>query len=168
MNAPIPQRIAPLVWRRPAFVCTPFGLAVAIGWPLVLFQEDPGLQRLALAAGLATFAAALVSLSVSWLLGFVPKTRRVVVLHVLMAGALFTFAAPFALPGLLAAANHGGAREVFGIGMAMALTPLGLVLVLPIALVSGIAFAWLALTRGQLGANSDVLGDGAFGGEPLR
>ena len=48
---PIPQRIPPLTWRQPAFLWTPLALAVAIGWPAVLFYNDYGLQQLVVIAG---------------------------------------------------------------------------------------------------------------------
>ena len=43
------------VLRRPWQVLgiwTPLALAMAIGWPAALFSSDPGLQRLAIVAGL--------------------------------------------------------------------------------------------------------------------
>jgi hypothetical protein len=39
----------------------------------------------------------------------------------------------------------------FNLGMALSMAPLALVLCLPIALISGVAFSWIALTRGRIG-----------------
>jgi hypothetical protein len=121
---------------------------LAIGWPAGLFVNDAGLQRLALVAGAAVFAVALVSLGASWALGRAPKARRIVVLHVVIAGTLASLAAPYVLTELLAAVadyEHAGARANFSFAMSLALTPLALVLGLPIALISGVVFAWVAL-----------------------
>ncbi len=149
---PIPQRIPPLAWRRPAFLWTPLALTLAIGWPAGLFTRDSAIQRLALVVGAAAFAIALVSLGASWLIGRAPRARRVVVLHVVIAGALASLAAPFILSQILAAlaAYQGaGAGEIFA--MAVSMAPLTLVLGLPIALVSGVVFAWVALARRRPG-----------------
>ncbi len=151
MRAPIPQIIAPLTWRRPAFIWTPLALAIAIGWPAALFTEEPSLQRLALVAGMAVFAIALVTLGASWALGKAPRARRVVVVHVLVAGALIAVISPFVLTQLLAAlANYEentAAAASLSIDMALAMAPLALIIGLPMALVSALLFAWLALTR---------------------
>lgn len=151
MRAPIPQIIAPLTWRRPAFIWTPLALAAAIGWPAALFMEEASLQRLALVAGMAVFAIALITLGASWALGKAPRTRRVVVLHVLLAGALVAVLSPFILTELLAAlANYdenAAAASSFGADMALAMAPLALIIGLPMTLVSALLFAWLALTR---------------------
>ena len=101
MQAPIPQRIAPLAWREPAFLWTPLALAVAVGWPTLLFYNDPALQSVALVLALGVFALALTSLVAAWALGRAPRTRRVVVLHVLTAATLTALAAPLFLPELL-------------------------------------------------------------------
>ena len=145
---PIPQRIPPLVWRKPAFLWTPLALAVAIGWPAALFHEDPTPQRLAIAALFAVFAIALMTLGASWVMGRPPKSRRIVVLHVVMAGVVAALAAPFVLTWLLAIVaehEHHGAAQQFSLAMSFATTPLVLMLGLPVVLVSGIAFAWTAL-----------------------
>jgi hypothetical protein len=157
--APIPQRIPSLRWRRPSFVWTPIALALAIGWPAVLFHGDPTLLRLALIAGAVVFALALISLGAGWALGRAPRTRRVVVLHVLAAGAVVIVAAPFVLTELLAVVVHHETQAI-SLEMALAMTPLALVLGLPIVLVSGLVFAVLALTRPP--PESELLGD-AFG-----
>ena len=147
---PIPQRMAPLTWRAPAILWTPVGLAVAIGWPAALFYNDASLQQLVVIAGAAVFALALVSLGVSWAIRRPPKTRRTAVMHVIVAGAIASAAAPFALTNLLSTLGdyeHAGAGAHFSISMAMAMLPLAIVIGLPVALVSAIAFAWIALKR---------------------
>ena len=146
---PIPQRIPPLSWRRPAFIWTPLALALAIGWPAALFYRDAGLQQLVLVAGASVFALALATLGASWALGRAPRARRIVVGHVVIAGALASLAAPFVLTQLLAIVadyEHAGAGQRFTLPMSLALAPLALVLGLPVALASGIVFAWVALT----------------------
>lgn len=146
-SPPIPQRIPPLKWRNPAFIWTPLALAAAIGAPAALFYGEPVLQRFVLVAGAAVFALALITLGASWALGHAPRTRRTVVLHILGAGALAALAAPFVfveLIAFIAGEERGGG---FGVSMSMAVTPLALVLGLPVALVSGLVFAFLALKR---------------------
>lgn len=161
---PIPQRIPPLSWRRPTFLWTPIALAIAIGWPAALFYQDAAPQRIALIAGAAVFAIALITLGISWATGRAPRARRIVVLHVVVAGAIAALIAPFALTELLAAVadmQSAGAGAQFTLTMSLAMVPLALVLGLPIALVSGIVFAWTALVR-RHGAPGDVLDDGVF------
>jgi hypothetical protein len=159
MRTPIPQRIAPLTWRKPALLWTPLALAMAIGWPAALFANEPGPQRIALVAGFVVFAVALTTLGASWALGQAPRARRVVVLHVVVAGALTALVAPFALTHLLALVadyHQQGAGENFSFTMSLAMAPLALLLGLPIALISGIVFAWVALARERIG-DSDLL-----------
>ena len=148
---PIPQRIPPLSWRKPAFLWTPIALALSIGWPAALFYEAVGPQRLIISSLLVVFALALVSLGVSWATGRAPKSRRIVVLHVVTAGALAALTAPFVLTWLLrmvAGHEHEGAAEHFSLAMSVATTPLVVMIGLPVVLVSGIVFAWTALKRG--------------------
>jgi hypothetical protein len=159
---PIPQRIPPLTWRKPAFLWTPIALALAIGWPAALFYEELGPQRFAIAALFAVFAIALVTLGISWIMGRPPKTRRVVVLHVVMAGAIAALAAPFVLTSLLALVaeyEQEGAAEHFSLAMSLATTPLVVMLGLPVVLVSGIVFAWIALKRGAPAREDDYRHD---------
>lgn len=147
MRAPIPQRIAPLTWRKPAFVLTPLALAAAIGWPSAMFWQQPALLRLTIVCGTIVFAVALASLGASWALGKPPRTRLDAVLHVVCAGALVALLAPLALSDSIAAiAGAGDSNPSLAVGLAMA--PLALIVGLPAALVSGVLFAWLALTRG--------------------
>jgi hypothetical protein len=161
---PIPQRIPPLSWRRPAILWTPVALAIAIGWPAALFYQDAAPQRIALIASAAVFALALTTLGVSWAMGRAPRARRIVVLHVVVAGVIAALLAPFVLTELLktvADIGQAGAGEQFTLTMSLAMVPLALVLGLPIALISGIIFAWTALVR-RHGAPGDVLNDGVF------
>ena len=159
---PIPQRIAPLAWRKPAFLWTPIALALAIGWPVALFYEDLGAQRLAVTALFAVFAIALVALGASWIIGRPPKSRRIVVLHVVTAGVLAALAAPFVLTTLLSSIaehEHQGAASQVSIAMSFATTPLVVILGLPVVLVSGIVFAWTALKRGATARKEDYRHD---------
>lgn len=145
---PIPQRIPPLTWRKPAFLWTPIALALAIGWPAAVFWEEIGPQRLIISALFIVFALALVTLGASWIMGRPPKSRRIVVLHVVTAGVIAALAAPFVLTTLLAMVADEGASEHFSLAMSVATTPLVVMLGLPVVLVSGIVFAWIALKRG--------------------
>ncbi|MEZ5956867.1 MAG: hypothetical protein R3C27_06620 [Hyphomonadaceae bacterium] len=148
---PIPQRIPPLTWRKPAFLWTPIALALAIGWPAALFYQEPNPQRFAIASLFIVFAIALTSLGASWIMGQPPKTRRVAVLHVVSAGVMAALLAPFVLTWLLtlvAEHEHEGAAEHFSLAMSLATTPLVVMIGLPVVLVSGILFSWIALKRG--------------------
>ena len=131
---PIPERLAPLAWRKPALVWVPLALTISIGWPSALFLEAPNWQRIALMLGAATFTLALLSLGAAWGLGRAPKARRIVVLHVVIAGVV----------ALLAAAVL--VSPSFELGSALAFTPLALLIGLPITLCSALIFAWIALT----------------------
>ncbi|MBL8545885.1 MAG: hypothetical protein JNL81_05435 [Hyphomonadaceae bacterium] len=146
---PIPQRILPLAWRKPAFLWTPIALALAIGWPAALFYEALAPQRLTIAALFAVFALALISLGASWALGRAPRSRRIVVLHVVMAGVATAIAAPFVLTWLLSTTRFetNGEAEHVSLAMSFATTPLVVMIGLPVVLISGIVFAWTALKR---------------------
>ncbi|MFT3729438.1 MAG: hypothetical protein QM759_16560 [Terricaulis sp.] len=147
---PVPQRIPPLRWRTPAFVWTPIGLLIGIGWPMGLFFNDMDLQKVIVIVTTAVFAFALVTLGVSWAVGAAPKTRRAVILHVLAAGFVASLAAPYVLTRLFAAVGgyeKAGAAVHVPMAMSEAMTPLALMIGLPLALISGAAFAWIALTR---------------------
>ncbi|MFZ2030670.1 MAG: hypothetical protein WAU68_10210 [Vitreimonas sp.] len=160
---PIPQRIPALSWRKPAILWTPIALALAIGWPALLFYNDYGLQQLVVIAGAAVFALALMTLGATWMLRRPPKTRRTVVMHVVIAGAIASFIAPFVLTQLLAVVtdySHAGAAANFTLPMAMTMLPLALVLGLPVALVSAIMFSWIALKRQLPLEPHDLLHDG--------
>lgn len=145
---PIPQRIPPLSWRQPAFIWTPLALAIAIGWPAALFWDDAGPQRFVVVALFVVFATAMITLGASWAMGRAPKSRRIVVLHVLLAGAFAALVAPFVLTWLLeAVADNQNEGDHFTLAMSLAMTPLVLLVGLPIVLISGIVFAWVALRR---------------------
>lgn len=167
---PIPQRIAPLTWRRPTFVWTPLALAAAIGWPAALFYQDQTPQRLALVAGAAVFAIALTTLGIGWAMGRPPKARRVVVVHVVIAMFIAALVAPFVLTQVLAALadyKQDGAGQQFSLDMSLAMTPLVIVVGLPIGLVSGILFAWIALARPRVDS-ADIIDDFRSDVQPFR
>lgn len=126
-------------------------MALSIGWPAALFYEAIGPQRLIITTLFLVFALALVSLGASWAMGHAPKSRRIVVLHVVLAGAVMILAAPFLLEWFLA--TVGGpdgedATDHVSLAMSFATTPLVVMVGLPVVLVSGILFAWTALKRG--------------------
>lgn len=159
MPAPIPQLIAPLTWRRPALVWTPFALAVAIGWPAAVFYDDAPLQRFVVVAGLMVFAIALTTLGFRWAIWKAPKTRATVIGHVVLAGGSAALASPFILTGLLGAVAQAGdaERARFSAEMAYSMIPLALFLGLPISLLSGMLFAWLALKRGDIRQSGELV-----------
>jgi hypothetical protein len=129
---------------------TPLGLGVAISWPTALFYNDAGLQHLSIIVSAAVFAFALVTLGVSWGLGAAPRTRRTVILHVLAAGLIAALIGPLALAQLLASLaddQKTGVAANFSLPMSAAITPLALIVGLPVALISGSLFAWIALKR---------------------
>lgn len=161
MAAPaIPQRFPPLTWRRPVFIWTPIALALAIGWPMALFYTDAGFQRLTIIGGAAVFALALISLCVTWVMGRAPRSRRIVVLHVVIAGAITMLLAPIVLGKLLELVADSTERAgTLTFEMSLAMIPLAIVVGLPIMLVSGIVFAWIALTRAR---PDELLEDGVF------
>ncbi|MEZ5995371.1 MAG: hypothetical protein R3C25_06425 [Hyphomonadaceae bacterium] len=162
IGPPIPQRIPPLAWRGPAWLWTPLALAVAIGWPALIFYDDAAPQRLALTALFAVFAIALVTLGLSWAIGRAPKARRIVVLHVVIAGVIVAALAPFLLTWVLSIVTPQEAAAGARLSAALVLTPLVFVLGLPVALISGIAFAWIALEQTGAIGGGDVLEDGVF------
>jgi hypothetical protein len=170
---PIPNRMPPLTWRKPAILWTPLALALAIGWPALVFAGDRALQQLALTANAGVFALALTTLGASWLTGRPPRTRRTVVMHVVVAGVIASLVSPFVLTQLLAAVvdhAYDSAADNFSTSMAMTLLPLSVVLGLPAALISAIAFAWIALSRKPPPRPNDLLDDGVFSQDvrPLR
>lgn len=70
-------------------------------------------------------------------------------LHIVLAGGVTAILAPLVLTKLLAAVvdyAHPGSGENFDASMSLAMTPLAFVLGLPLALLSGIVFAWVALS----------------------
>jgi hypothetical protein len=72
-----------------------------------------------------------------------------VILHVLAAGLVAALIAPFTLTRLLgavAAYQQRGASG-FSLSMSLAMTPLARIIGLPVALISGALFAWVALKR---------------------
>ncbi|UPT63960.1 MAG: hypothetical protein M0D54_05295 [Hyphomonadaceae bacterium JAD_PAG50586_4] len=145
MNGPpIPQRIPALTWRKPAFLWTPIALALAISWPLALFYGNPGSQRLAVTALFAVFGLSLMTLGVRWAMGKAPKMRSIVVSHIVLVSLLVALLSPLALSGLLGTQSAG---EQVTFSMSLSILPLILLIGLPIALVSGVLFAWTALTR---------------------
>lgn len=146
MNGPpIPQRIPPLTWRQPAFLWTPLALALAISWPLALFYGNPGSQRMAVTALFAVFGLSLITLGARWAMGKPPKMRSIVVSHVVMVGLVVALLSPFILTPLLGSGDGPGEHVTFS--MALSVLPLILLIGLPIALISGVLFAWTALTR---------------------
>jgi hypothetical protein len=145
MNGPpIPQRIPALTWRKPALLWTPIALALAISWPLALFYGNPGTQRLAVTALFAVFGLSLITLGARWAMGKPPKLRSIVVSHIVLVSLIVALLSPFALSGLL---GESGGGEQLTLSMSLSVLPLILLIGLPIALVSGVLFAWTALTR---------------------
>jgi hypothetical protein len=93
-----------------------------------------------------------------------------VVVHVVTAGAIVALITPFVLIELLALVadyERQGAGDGFTFAMSLAMTPLALVIALPVSLLSGIVFAWVALKRGDPSA-SDLVADDRFDVQPFR
>jgi hypothetical protein len=150
---PIPQRLAPLIWRAPIWLRTSLSLVLASAWPWALFFQDTSIQRFAFASLFASFALALAWLALSWLRERPPKARRLVVEAFVLASAVMAVAAPLFMSSLLA----------FDLGDAWPLMALMLMLGLPVALASGCIFAWGALHQPPApDEQSQVLDDGAF------
>ncbi|MES1198713.1 MAG: hypothetical protein ABUS48_01890 [Pseudomonadota bacterium] len=138
--APVPRRIAPLAWRRPAFLWTPIAVALAVGWPAYVLHEQNGFAALMLASGALGMALSLAALGGAWALGRPPRTRKTVVRNVTWTGAVIAAAAPFVLVNLLAPGEL--AKET-----PFAMAPLALILGLPISLFAGIVFSMVALVK---------------------
>lgn len=149
-DTPIPVRIPALEWRTPAILWIPIAMTLAVGWPALLFQSDPGLSRLALTSGACVFTLAMTSLALRWVVRGAPKARRVIVRHIVVAGAIVSVLAPFVLTTAMAAAANffnAGDSESLSFSAALSMAPLALVLGLPASLVSGVVFALVALKQ---------------------
>ena len=144
---PIPVRIPPLQWRKPALLWTPLALALALGGAYAGFGAQGALANAVLITGAFTFALALTTLGAAWYFGRAPRSHREVVLHVLAAGLAVALAAPVLLTQLLAAAAEQAAGQAFSLPMALSVTPLAIVLGLPVAMLAGIVFSLIALER---------------------
>lgn len=145
---PVPRRIPPLTWRQPVMVWTPAALVLALGWPALMLQGEPGLMQTALIGGAIVFASSFVTLGGAWLLGRAPRTRGDVMQHFLIAGFVVALCAPFVLTALLdsLAQYHERATGLRG-ATAFAITPLAILLGLPIAFFYGLAFSLVALVK---------------------
>jgi hypothetical protein len=146
--SPLPRRIPPLTWRQPVLVWTPTALVLALGWPALMLQGEPGVMQTALIGGAIVFAASFMTLGGAWILGRAPRTRRDVMQHFLIAGFIVSLGAPFVLTALLdsLAQYHERATGLRG-ATAFALTPLAILLGLPIAFFYGLAFSLVALVK---------------------
>lgn len=120
-------------------------MAAAIGWPAAVVGTNQSALRLALLAGAAVFATALLALGANWARGRAPRDRRTVVAYIIWAGAAIYLLAPFFLADLVSVAAHGpDAERTISFSMSLALIPLSLLLGLPTTLVSSLVFSWLA------------------------
>lgn len=156
MNSPpIPQRIRPLEWRGPAWFWTPVALGAAVGWPALLFYDDPGPRQLAVLGVAGVFALALCMLGVSWARGKPPKSRWAVVQHVMAASALAIVTAPFLMGPLLSASAPG-------FELTLATAPLMLIVGLPMLFVSALLFSALALSTRRQRKRGTLLDDEVF------
>lgn len=144
-SPPIPQRIPPLAWRKPALLWIPLALALAIGGAYALFLQDDSIARALLIAAALVYALALGALSTAWALGRAPRSHREVVLYVLGAALIVALAAPYGLSALIGAQVKADKHAV--VDLALALAPLAVLLGLPLALLSGLIFSLTALTR---------------------
>ena len=151
--APIPKRIPPLQWRRPAFVWTPLALALALGLPALAFNEESSLADLVLVAGALVFASAFVSLGVAWAIGRPPRTRREAMLHLIVPGVIVALSAPLVFESLVhiiaTAQSDTPLPQATALpdAVALATAPLALLLGLPIVLFAALAFSLAAFTK---------------------
>lgn len=145
---PVPRRIPALTWRQPVLVWTPAAVVLALGWPALMLQGEPALMQTALIGGAIVFAASFVTLGGAWMLGRAPRTRGDVMQHFLVAGFIVAVGAPFVLTALLdsVAQYHERVSGLRG-ATAFALTPLAILLGLPIAFFYGLAFSLVALIK---------------------
>ncbi|MGE0595031.1 MAG: hypothetical protein AB7P07_01590 [Hyphomonadaceae bacterium] len=147
-DIPIPKRIPPLTWRQPVLIWTPVALTLALGWPALILRNDAGLAQTALIGGAMVFALSFISMGAAWIMKRAPRTRRDVIMHFVGAGALVSVAAPFVIMSLL---NTVAEAEQASTGLRAAtpyaLTPLALVLGLPIAFFHGLVFSFVALVK---------------------
>lgn len=145
---PVPRRIPPLTWRQPVTIWTPAALILALGWPALLLQGEPGLMQTMLIAGAIVCALSFAALGGAWVLGHAPRTRRDVMQYFLIAGIVVSLGAPFVLMSLLDSVAHYHERATGLRGAtAFALTPLAILLGLPIAFFFGLAFSLVALVK---------------------
>jgi hypothetical protein len=132
---------------------TPLALVLALGLPYALFFFDRALLTTALTALISAFVLALAWMGLGWARGRPPKARRLVVEMVVTSGLVVAFAAPLVQALWFALRPED----------AWPLVLFELMLGLPLALVSGIVFAWTALSRPPgPGEPGPVLDDGAF------
>ncbi len=147
----VPELIPPLKWRGPAIIWTPLALALAIGWPALLLSSDGTMARGVGAAGVLTFVLGLATLGVAWARGKPPYTHRDVIVHLVVAGALVSLAAPFAMVWLIEAAaaqRNPGAEEVqLPMSASFSMIPLTLLVGLPTTFISAFIFAIVALVK---------------------
>ncbi|MDX2276503.1 MAG: hypothetical protein NW206_13720 [Hyphomonadaceae bacterium] len=145
---PVPRRIPPLGWRQPVLVWTPAALLLALGWPALMLRGAPSLMHTALIGGAIVFAMSFVTLGGAWLMGRAPRTHRDVMQHFIIAGFIVSLCAPFVLTALLdsLAEYHERATGLRG-ATAFAMTPLAILLGLPIAFFYGLTFSLVALVK---------------------
>lgn len=147
----VPELIPPLKWRAPAVLWTPLALALAIGWPALLLSSDATMARGVGAAGVLTFVLGLSTLGLAWARGKPPRSHRDVLVHLVVAGALVSLTAPFAMVWLIetaAAQRNPGAENVsLPLSASLSMIPLTLLVGLPTAFISALVFAVVALVK---------------------
>lgn len=152
-EAPIPRRIPPLQWRKPAFLWTPLALALALGGLAFALNDEGGLGTAVVVAGALVFAAAFLGWGFAWALNKPPRTRRVAVSYLLIPGVIVSLAAPFVFESLahvIAAAESGASiapQTALPDNAALATVPLALLVGLPMVLISGLVFAFVAFAK---------------------
>lgn len=138
--APIPQRIPPLTWRRPFYLWTPAALLLAIGWPALLLRGQSVVFQASLATAAFACCVVVVVLIGGALMKRPPRARRTVIRAMVWAGVAAAIASPFIVTSVI--------DEQSGVsGAVLAITPLALLLGLPVALFSGIVFSLVALVK---------------------
>jgi multisubunit Na+/H+ antiporter MnhG subunit len=130
---------------------TPVALALAVGWPALLLSSDATMARGIGVAGVLTFILGLSTLGLAWARGKPPRSHRDVLLHLVIAGALVSLTAPFAMVWLIEAAaaqRNPGAEDVrLPLSASLSMIPLTVLVGLPTAFISALIFAVVALVK---------------------
>lgn len=141
------EREPALAWRRPALVWALVALLLSLGLPALILSGEGGAGQLVMIAATLGVLAALASLMLAAAFGRVPRARLEVVTHTLRIVLLAALAAPIAFQMLLHAMEGVDAPNgPIGLPflLPVGLWPLALFAGLPIGLLAGLLFAFLA------------------------
>jgi hypothetical protein len=142
-----PPREPLLVWRKPAPLWAIAALALALGPPALVLVGEGGMAQMTLIASALGLLAALSALAFAGALGTALRTRRDIVSFVVRFGLATALITPIAFQLLLHAMEGiEGASGPVGLPffLPLALWPLAVMVGLPIALLGGLALAFVA------------------------